>query len=209
MAPRRLEEGPELPDLWHPGDCGPASPLLCLPQVTPASVWRPRGPAASCLPWGLVVLSALSPGGPSHGLPPGVASFRNRPPAWSLGIFPLPWHPLRVSELPSREPHIQAWVSLGLNFSKTPEGAGFSFGTPDRSSPPPWPRVGAEREAPQAPALGLLGPWSQLQAEIVLPAGASHLPTSVPSNPPPLRSLSTAFQTLPRAARASNCLGSR
>lgn len=127
------------------------------------------------------MLWALSPGGPSRGLPPGAASFRNCPPAWSLGIFPLPWHPLRVSEPPSREPHIQAWVSLGLIFSKMPEGAGFSFGTPDRSSPPPWPRVGAGWEAPPRPYSGSAGALEPATGRDRPPCGG--LPTSPPACP--------------------------
>ena len=62
---------------------------------------------------------------------------------------------------------------MGLNFSKTPEGAGFSFGTPDHSSPPPWPQVGAEREAPLRPCSGSAGALEPAAGWIVLPAGAS------------------------------------
>lgn len=54
-------------------------PLSCLPQVTPASVWRPRGPAASCLPWGLVVLSALFPRRPFPRPPTGCGLLQESP----------------------------------------------------------------------------------------------------------------------------------
>lgn len=59
--PRRSEEGLELPDLWHPGDCGPASPPLCLPQVTPGLGLE--APRPGCL------LPALGPGGAIGPLP--------------------------------------------------------------------------------------------------------------------------------------------
>ena len=76
---------------------------------------------------------------------------------------------------------------MGLNFSKTPEGAEFSFGTPDHSSPPPCPRWEPSGRPPYAPALGLLGPWSQLQAGSSSLRGPLPPTTSVPSNPPPLQ----------------------
>lgn len=61
------------------------------------------------------------------GIPPGRGLLQESPSRMVSGNFLFTLTPTPVSELPSQGLYSQGWVSLGISFSKTPEGARFSL----------------------------------------------------------------------------------
>ena len=130
--PWASREGTEAARPLVPGVSCSSPPSLLSPSGDSQPQRRPGGPASSRLPWNLVVLMPLSLGGhpPQPPLPQasslGGSLLQDFPSRTSSRSFlSAPGHPVLVSELLSWVQHSQGWVSLGISFSKTPEGARF------------------------------------------------------------------------------------
>lgn len=65
---------------------------------------------------------------PSPSIRLGSSLLQESPSGMASGSFlSVPRRPVLLSELPSWVQHSRGWVSLGISFSKTPDGARFSL----------------------------------------------------------------------------------
>lgn len=101
----------------------------CFPQVTPSFGLQAQRPGLSRPPWSLVVLMPL-PRRPPHPALPSASSLgrhllQELPSKMASRSLCPDTHSWSLSGLLGQ--HSQGWVSLGISFSKTPEGARFSL----------------------------------------------------------------------------------
>lgn len=183
-------------------------------EVTPSlslEAQRPGGPASSCLPWSLVVLRALSPGGPPHGPSPSLQPGRQPPSGIALqdGLWEFSLHPDTLSGSLSclLGGHTTRagcpWGSAFPRCQKVP-GSLFEPLTLLPTSMDPGGSCAGRSPSPPFAQRGL-GPGSQLPAGLL----ARQPQRRAQQTASPSSFLSTAFQTLPMASGAGHCLGSR